>query len=768
VGAIGLGLLALRRRVPADGSPSADAIVARLARKVSVGSDPTELLADELVRLGRAAGFADIDVVAAYQDHATTNVMLSAPPEARSQLPLVLQVAARHLADRISASLTPDRDVDVLLVGPRPAAVLRPATDPGLPLVSLGALADSRELLGGWDALGHTLLVARPGRQAAEQQLRAMVAMLAATRSPDQLLLYTCAGSASPVAALEALPHQRVVSPPGETTSALLASLETLQQTGNTAGGPLRVLVVAELAALSVSDHAVIVRLLGSAQTPVRVLAATTDGALAAGSLGQAFNSHLVSYLDDADLSVRVLGGEDAVTLHPESGMFVRIGGRTRLFQTTRTDLADEDLLELLTAMGAEGPPPVVGHAGPTTVVEPSAVELDAGERSTGSPEPTQPMVIAAVPQRDERDAGPPASDVAAASETATSAEPAGSVQVPAPAVAPPPHVDRLLADTPFVLQCMDGPLLWYRDGNSTSRLLGPGTGPGMLPMARGLEVLLFLAVASLWQQELHGADKDDLLRVLWPNVAENRARRNLSTALSHLRAALTERGATPTGPLHFEQDSERLKLNDQIVVSDVDAFCDLEGRALRGAADLQAAIAAYGGPLLPHARQYQARRGSEAASGLPLGWLDESPASAAAAKLEDRQRGLLLRRARQLGTMHQWAESADLYREVLHTNGHMQQPPNSSRAEEAALGILTAVAEQGDPTALTAAYEMLQTSMPYGISTQLEHRYEALIAHPSTSTRGSAKVRPVKRDEHEEETVGAGANFGPADNGRD
>ena len=226
-----------------------------LPGKVFIGSDPTELLADELVRLARAAGMTDVEVVAAYQDRATTNVILSAPPDARSQLPLVLQVAGRHLADRISASVTPDRDVDVLLVGPRPAAVLRPTTDQGAPLLSLGALADGRELLGGWDALGHTLLVAQPGSSAAEHQLRAMVAVLAATRSPEHLLLYTCAASSSPVAALEALPHQRVAVTPGETTSALLTSLEAQQQTGNTADGPLRVLVVAELAALSAQDQ---------------------------------------------------------------------------------------------------------------------------------------------------------------------------------------------------------------------------------------------------------------------------------------------------------------------------------------------------------------------------------------------------------------------------------------------------------------------------------------------------------------------------------
>jgi hypothetical protein len=32
------------------------------------------------------------------------------------------------------------------------------------------------------------------------------------------------------------------------------------------------------------------------------------------------------------------------VLLHPDSGMLVRIGGRARLFQATRTELTDEDL----------------------------------------------------------------------------------------------------------------------------------------------------------------------------------------------------------------------------------------------------------------------------------------------------------------------------------------------------------------------------------------------------------------------------------------
>jgi DNA-binding SARP family transcriptional activator len=263
-----------------------------------------------------------------------------------------------------------------------------------------------------------------------------------------------------------------------------------------------------------------------------------------------------------------------------------------------------------------------------------------------------------------------------------------------------------------------------------------------MLPLVRGVEVLVFLAIARLWHPELRGADKNELLNVLWPNVAEARARRNLSTALSHLRTALAERHAPTAGQLHLEQEGERLLLNDEVCISDVGAFCDLEEQVLRASADLDTAVAAYGGPLLPHARRYQTRRGAEAASGLPLGWLDEAPAQAAAGKLEDRLRGLLLRRARQLCTLEPWTEAADVCRNVLSTGGRLLQPPNPRRAEEAAVGMLEAVAAQGDETALAAAYEMLQTSMPYGVSAQLQERYETLAARQPLATPTASASR--------------------------
>ena len=112
----------------------------------------------------------------------------------------------------------------------------------------------------------------------------------------------------------------------------------------------------------------------------------------------------MVFYLDDADLSVRVLGGEDAVTLHPDSGMLVRIGGRARLFQTTRTELADEDLRELLAAMGAAGPPPIVAGAAPVT--EHASGQVDDGMQvvPTGSPAQGPGTTLPALSQQDAED----------------------------------------------------------------------------------------------------------------------------------------------------------------------------------------------------------------------------------------------------------------------------------------------------------------------------------------------------------------------------
>jgi hypothetical protein len=149
----------------------------------------------------------------------------------------------------------------------------------GVPLLlSLGGLGDGRELLAGWESLGHLLVVSRHGTDDAPVQLAATVAMLAACRSADQLQLYTTCEADSPLAPLAALPQQRVVALAPQARQQMLAVLERVLNAPPEPAAPERVLLLGELASLDDDERAILARLL--AQGPahgLRILAATTE-----------------------------------------------------------------------------------------------------------------------------------------------------------------------------------------------------------------------------------------------------------------------------------------------------------------------------------------------------------------------------------------------------------------------------------------------------------------------------------------------------------
>src|SRR5207244_10404892 len=172
-----------------------------------------------------AHGIEDIQTMAVYRDPVEITVVLAAPTVARDRLRLLLPAGTGPLARRVTAWLTADRDLAVRLENPRPDALAASREEVPL-LLSLGGLGDGRELLAGWEALGHLLVVSGPGTDDAPVQLAATVAMLAACRGADQLQLYTACEADSPLAPLAALPQQRAVALAPQARQQMLAALE--------------------------------------------------------------------------------------------------------------------------------------------------------------------------------------------------------------------------------------------------------------------------------------------------------------------------------------------------------------------------------------------------------------------------------------------------------------------------------------------------------------------------------------------------------------
>lgn len=742
-----------------------------------VHGDPIELLAGELVRIAANSAVPDVEVVAAYAEAHAVSVVLRAPAETRARLPLLFQVAANHLARRVSAWQTADRDIRVLLEDPRPSAVEAtglPGTEPLL--VSLGAVWH-QELLVGWQALGHALVVSRPGTTDAQLQLQATVAMLAAQRSPDRLHLYICAAADSPLTALSPLPQQRLVGNSADGTRAVLAALErSLDEDAGVPGDPpIRVLVLGELALLAADEQTIVGRLAAQGATyNLRILAGTTDLDLASGALAQSFVSRVVFFLPDVDDSVRVLGCDDAVTVHPNGGMVVRIGGRAEVIEATGTEVLEEDLADLFAALGAAAGAPVrqaeprVPPGGETGVRQPGVGGAgkdghDDG-MANGSPPPAAP---------EPAQEAAPTADGAAATEAEVGDTAGGDTPVataepsdcPAPVLAPdgtaarafrstagpqaPSWVVAQLEHAPFVVQAMDRLALWYRQDDGSPRLLGPGAGPEMLSLLRGLEVLLFAGIARLWQSGGSGADDQELLEALWPGVDEAVARGNRVSALSKLKRQIRQLGIELDEGLHLDidgLDGSRLVLNAKLCVSDVDAFCTAEERARRvttGPAALaaaEAAVACYGGSLLADndvlGRRRRASRAARATSTAadgtpPLAWLQDEPARRAQGCLEDRVRGLLLVLGDRLRGAGRFEEAAAVYRDVLSTTGRLRLRPTPDRAEKAVAGALTAVAALGNGSALEAEFAALQEALhgvELDVSDDLQDHFQRLL----------------------------------------
>jgi DNA-binding SARP family transcriptional activator/TolB-like protein/Tfp pilus assembly protein PilF len=107
------------------------------------------------------------------------------------------------------------------------------------------------------------------------------------------------------------------------------------------------------------------------------------------------------------------------------------------------------------------------------------------------------------------------------------------------------------------------------------------GAQPGRASQRRRLALLALLA-----SPPGHRVARDKLITALWPETTDERARRNLSSALYDLRADLGETAILVSG--------DELTLNTGAVPTDVSVFA-----AALEAGDLEAATAVYAGPFL-------------------------------------------------------------------------------------------------------------------------------------------------------------------------
>ncbi len=755
--------------------------------------DPAELAAAALVHLATAHGIADVQTVAVYRDPVEITVVLAVPAVARDRLRLLLPAGAATLARRVTAWLTADHDLAVRLENPRPDLLAAPHDEVPL-LLSLGGLGDGRELLAGWEALGHLLVVSGPATDDAPVQLAATIAMLAACRGVDQLQLYTVCEADSPLAPLAALPQQRAVALAPQARQQMLAALERAIDAPREPEAPERVLVLGELASLDDDERAILARLLAHGPTHgLRVLAATTDLSVA-GEAATAYPSRAVYAMPDEETSVRVLGSPDAAGLAADGGMLVRLGGRTALVEAYQLRVLDEDLAALLAAMSggeeaatstASAPPRA--EPGPSVApdAEPDVPEGVGGTVATNETvarQQTPPAVETpdrSVPKGTTGDgAGGSPHAVDSSVVTADSSRPddkAGSVGTNgvvevAESVVPPPHVARLLDSAEpgqLVLQCLGGLGLWLRDASGRARFVGPGSGPGQLPLTRSIDLLTYVAVhmavgPPTGEVALSGVAESEVRAELWHEAA---SRPIVGITGRRLMDDLARIGLHPlVPPLHLEQG--RIRLDEAGCLSDVGAFqhAVAAARGARGADGLaaaEAAVAAYGGALLEGVlpagetdgdgtspRSAAAARRGRPTGGPLLGWTEELPAQRIAGKLEALFRealGLLAARLRDAGRPEEALARAW---EALRV-GELVPPDD---AERLALQVLESAAALHDEVRLRAEHGALEEHLLVSgleLSEHVQHRHEQLQqalrpgpAEQSASVNGSSSAR--------------------------
>ncbi|HEY8743225.1 MAG TPA: FtsK/SpoIIIE domain-containing protein, partial [Chloroflexota bacterium] len=503
---------------------------------------------------------------------------------------------------------TPDHDILLQLAH---LALLRVAVRPSgsplspIPLLALGVLPRGEALHVNWPALGHVLIASTPGG-GANIVLTNVLTTLAARCHPDQLRLYTIAPREALAPPLLDLPHQwsGVVAPTDSSgVEALLdelrSELECRMQGGKDAAGPCSgrksdvVLVLPELADLPNNNHCLALLEAHGPAFGMHIIAATTrqeglnDATLAS------FETRLVMRTLEEATSVRLLGRPDAADLGGGGDLFVRIEGRAPIrLQSFRVE--PEHLNHLVDLMHAafrdstqsDEPEPPSGTDGDTLAEH--ADEAPMANVPIASDSVLLPRV-------------PPANGTASVDDVARAAPSAGmTVSVNGHVVAasttacPPSSARPASGDLPpeatrarIHIRCF-GELEVLGDGR-------PLSAQGQyLPW----ELLILLAL-----QPSAGVAKQELLRLLWPNIDQELGDRRLRAAMVRLRVVLGEQLPDLPADVVRGQRNGTCHLASELVWSDAQHFLSLCRQATRvppeqTIAVLEQARAAYGGEL--------------------------------------------------------------------------------------------------------------------------------------------------------------------------
>ena len=703
-------------------------------RTAGSGDDPHgivlgELLAGELLRHARIAELGSVQVVSVIGGRSGSTVALSASLEDRPLLEAAVR-AQTQLARRVDVSRSPDQDVLVRLQRVRQEALARVAIQECPVLLCLGMLPDSCSYLASWHALGHVLAASQPGTTDAEEHLAALVATLAGQLAPSDLHLYMVAGPNTWLGQLAPLPHQQAVADPGDAAAVadLIGRLRTEVEHRQFAGGAQRgrelVLVARELADLQTSEDLAYLLAHGR-RFGVRVLAATADGGLERGPLVDLFDSHLVFGLQDEEASLRLLGSPWALTLAEPGRVLVRIGRRKEV-EVLGLHLTEEGRLDLLASMGI---------AEPTTVTAPEVREEEHQEEEPAQEQPdrngdgvdvvvepqspegaTQASVE--IPDLADGRAEPPPDSIPPATATALDeARPAAQSDglvtpatgpesavesdggTPRTIVAPadcPERVGGLLGLAPLVVDC-DEASVWSAEGRLTIGQSSP------------VEILLYLAAAPLLHQgrlaEWPGVNPEALLADVWaPRARDPDNRESAQTWLGKNLGRLQDELARAAGGIEAQIVLRRqgcLRLNEKVMVSDVEAFMAAIERARAAPAAEQLRVAEEAFAVRPSGLLTRVLRNPRAVGPKVdfYRWLGEPHWERAAGRLEALVRESALLMARASRDRGRQEEALTRYNEVL------AEAPLERRARE---GLLIAAAGTRDVIRLDQAWQQV------------------------------------------------------------
>lgn len=397
-------------------------------------AEPALVVAQAVLPVLAQQGCPSACILLALQERAGVTLTLTANPSERVQLLQAAGSLQRRLGCTVRIGVSQDRDAVIHLTRlPRDRlaqASREPQTVPVPPLLPAGITPAGATLYANWHVLGHVLVAGTLG-EGTETVLAALVAAMAAHRSPTTFRLITITGRYSLPPELGGLPHQLhgIVDPADTTrTGTLLEDLrDELARRMRAAAqpgvpphsDPELVLVLGELAELTANEpQAETLAFLAThgSEVGIRLLAATTGAETIDRVLLRGFTTRLVLEQLSEAASLQALGSPEAVQLG-SGELLLRLAGRTPI-RLRGFQVPPEQLTRLVAVM--------CQAAAPSGTAESTVPPADS--TTTGVPEPSA--------------AGTPPVELAGQAEPP---------ETPAPV--PPEPASTRVTDTPGTLQ---------------------------------------------------------------------------------------------------------------------------------------------------------------------------------------------------------------------------------------------------------------------------------------------------------------------------